>query len=224
MRIPGEDSAEFVLIQPLVAANRPNMVAWTAARNDPERYGELTSFRFPASSTTHGPQQVQARIDQDPVISEQFTLWNQAGSSVVRGNLLVIPMGDSILYLEPIFLQSTQASFPEFRRVILASQTRIAFAPTLDEALRQLLGEAPRPQPQDPAEEPPPDDGEPPDGEEPLPTDVPTLVERARQLYEQAQEALSSRDLATYERRLEELQRVLDQLSELVGPAPSPAP
>ncbi|MFN2484450.1 MAG: UPF0182 family protein [Candidatus Limnocylindria bacterium] len=209
MRIPGEEEAEFVLIEPIVAARRPNMVAWVAARSDGEHYGERISFRFPSDSTTLGPAQVQARIDQDSTISAQFTLWNQSGSSVVRGNLLVLPMGDSIIYLEPIYLQSTTSSFPEFKRVILVSQTRVAFAPTLEEALRQLLGEA---------AVPPPEEG---NGNEPPPGDVAALVERAQELYDQAQEALTQGDLATYDARLEELDRVLNRLADLVG-APTP--
>ena len=217
MKIPGEEDAEFVLIQPIVAASRPNMVAWVAARNDGDRYGERISFRFPSESTTLGPEQVQARIDQDSTISAQFTLWNQSGSEVVRGNLIVLPMGNSILYLEPIYLQSTQSSFPEFRRVILVSQTRVAFAETLDEALRQILGEAPLPPPED--EDP---EQEPTDGGEPLPADVAALVSRAQELYDQAQQALTEGDLATYDERLEQLNRVLDRLGELVGASPAP--
>ena len=221
MRIPGEESAEFVLIQPLAAASRPNMIAWVAARSDGEHYGELVSFQFPSDTSTLGPEQIQARIDQDPTISAQFTLWNQSGSDVVRGNLLVIPMGDSILYIEPVYLQSTQSSFPEFRRVILASQTRIAFAETLEEGLRQLLGEAPLPPPEEEEPEPEPEPG---DGEgEGLPEDVAGLVAAAQQLYEEAEEALVQGDLATYEERLEELKRVLDRLAELTGvPLASP--
>lgn len=237
MRIPGEEAAEFVLIQPLAAASRPNMIAWVAARNDPEHYGELVSFRFPSDTSTLGPEQIQARIDQDPTISAQFTLWNQSGSDVVRGNLLVIPMGDSILYLEPIYLESTQSSFPEFRRVILASQTRIAFAETLEEGLRQLLGEAPLPPLEGGEEEPEPDpdegegDGD-GDGDGELPEDVAGLVAAAQELYAEAEEALADGDLATYEERLEELKRVLDRLAGLIdvpvaspgaSPAPSPA-
>ncbi|MDQ3880538.1 MAG: UPF0182 family protein, partial [Chloroflexota bacterium] len=210
MRVPGEEDAEFVLIEPIVAARRPNMVAWVAARMDGEHYGERISFRFPSDTTTLGPSQVQARIDQDSTISAQFTLWNQSGSSVVRGNLLVLPMGNSIIYLEPIYLQSTASSFPEFKRGILVSQTRVAFAPTLDEALRQVLGES---------SVPPPEGGE----GEPLPGDVAALVARAQELYDQAQAALTEGDLATYDARLEDLDRVLNRLADLVGAQSPPA-
>ena len=212
MKLPGETNPEFVLIQPLVAASRPNMISWVAARMDPGHYGERISFRFPSNSTTLGPAQIQARINQDSTISAQFTLWSQAGSSVVRGNLLVLPMGDSILYVEPIFLQSTQSSFPEFKRVILAVQNRLAFADTVAQGISQLLGEATIP---------PPDNG----GGGQLPSDVASLVADAQRLYDAAQAALTAGDLGTYQARINDLAKVITRLGQLVGaPSPSPTP
>jgi uncharacterized membrane protein (UPF0182 family) len=216
MKLPAEDEPEFVLIQPLVAASRPNMISWVAARMDPGHYGERISFRFPSDSTTLGPAQIQARIQQDSTISAQFTLWSRAGSSVVRGDLLVLPMGDSILYVEPIFLRSTESSFPEFKRVILASQNKLAFAETIEQGIRQLLGEAVIP---------PPDDGGGGGGE--LPSDVASLVAEAQRLYDAAQAALTAGDLGTYQARIDELARVIEALGELVGTpiaSPSAAP
>jgi len=207
MQLPGAAEAEFVLIQPLVVAGRTNMISWVAARMDPGHYGERISFRFPSDSTTLGPAQVQARINQDSTISAQFTLWSRAGSSVVRGDLLVLPMGDSILYVEPIFLRSTESSFPEFKRVILASQNRLVFAESIESGLAQLLGAAP------------PDGG--------LPDDVAALVARAQELYDQAQAALAAGDLGTYQDRIDALAAVLERLGELTGaepPSPSPSP
>jgi uncharacterized membrane protein (UPF0182 family) len=220
MRIPGEEDAEFVLIQPLVAAARQNMVAWVAARMDPAVYGERISFRFPSDVTTQGPAQIQSRIETNTDISQQFTLWEGAGSTVIRGNLLVLPMGDSLLYVEPIFLRSTQARFPQFVKVVLVGESRIAFANTIDEALRQVLGEAPIP----PPEEGPPTDGGGEPGE--LPSDVAGLVAEAQRLYEEAQAALSAGDLGTYQDRIDELESVLAALAELTGASlvPSPSP
>jgi uncharacterized membrane protein (UPF0182 family) len=220
MKVPGEDRSEFVLIQPLSAANRPNMIAWIAARMDPGVYGERIEFRFPVDTTTLGPAQIQARISQDSRISAQFTLWSQAGSDVVRGNLLVLPMGDSILYVEPIYLRSTQSAFPEYKRVILADQTRIAFAETIEEGLAQILGEA---------EVPPPEgggDGGGGGGGGELPDDVTELVLLAQRLYAEAQAALAAGDLGAYQDAVDELGRVLDRIAELtgVGPLPSAAP
>ena len=217
MKVPGEDHSEFVLIQPLAAANRPNMIAWVAARMDPGVYGERIEFRFPVDTTTLGPAQIQARINQDSRISAQFTLWSQAGSDVVRGNLLVLPMGDSILYVEPIYLRSTQSSFPEYKRVILADQTRIAFAETIEEGLAQILGES---------EVPEPDGGNGGGGGGELPDDVAELVLLAQQLYADAQGALAAGDLGGYQDAVDELGRVLDRIAELtgVGPLPSAEP
>ena len=211
MKLPSEGKPEFVLIQPMVAAARPNMISWIAARMDPGHYGERISFRFPSDSTTLGPAQIQARINQDSTISAQFTLWSRAGSEVVRGDLLVLPMGDSILYVEPIFLRSTESSFPEFKRVILASSNRLAFADSLELGIRQLLGEATIP---------PPDGG---GGE--LPGDVASLVAEAQRLYRAAQAALVAGDLGRYQARINELAAVIDRLSELVGAtSPSASP
>jgi uncharacterized membrane protein (UPF0182 family) len=187
------------------------MISWIAARMDPGHYGERISFRFPSDSTTLGPAQIQARIQQDSTISAQFTLWSRAGSDVVRGDLLVLPMGDSILYVEPIFLRATESAFPEFKRVILASQNKLAFADSLEQGIRQLLGEA---------SIPPPDGG---GGE--LPGDVASLVAEAQRLYDAAQAALAAGDLGTYQARIDELARVIDRLGELVGaPSPSASP
>ena len=222
MRIPGEEEAEFVLIQPLVAESRPNMIAWSAARMDPGFYGERILFRYPSDTTTLGPVQVEARIGADDTISEQFTLWSNAGSSVVRGNLLVLPIGDDgLIYIEPIFLQARGAPFPEFVRVILVDQERVAFARTVEEGLRQLLGEVepPAPEPVDPT-----DPGGEPGG--PLPEDVAGLVTEVGRLYDEAQAALDDGDLGTYQQRIEELGAALDALAELTAgsPAPSPSP
>jgi hypothetical protein len=220
MRIPGEDEAEFVLMQPMVPDGRPNMIAWVAARMDPGHYGERIAFQFPTQTTTQGPAQVEARINQDDTISEQFTLWSNAGSSVVRGNLLVLPIGDDgLLYVEPIFLQAEGAPFPEFVRVIMADQRRVAFADTVEEGIAQLLGEAPPPEPE------PPEPGESP-GASPspgptpgeLPTDVAELVAEANRLYAEAQAALAAGDLGTYQDRIDALEAVLEALEELTAP------
>ncbi len=221
MRIPGEEQAEFVLIQPLVAESRPNMIAWSAARMDPGFYGERILFRFPSDTTTLGPAQVEARINQDDTISEQFTLWSNAGSRVVRGNLLVLPIGDDgLIYIEPIFLQAEGAPFPEFVRVIMVDQDEVAFAETVEEGLRQLLGES------EPSEPEPVDPTDPGGEPGPLPEDVAGLVAEIERLYDEAQAALDDGDLGTYQERIEELGDALDALAELTGAsaAPSPSP
>lgn len=142
-RLPGEQKEEFLLIQPFTPNNRHNLVGWMAARNDGKAYGELVLFRFPTGRHVDGPNQVEARIDNDAVISEQFTLWGQVGSEVFRGILLVIPLGDHILYAEPVFLKPETLDFPELRRIILADSRQIAMHRTLDDAVRALVGHLP---------------------------------------------------------------------------------
>jgi hypothetical protein len=211
MRIPGEDEAEFVLIQPLVLERRPNMIAWVAARMDPGVYGEKIAFHFPNDTSTDGPIQVQARIDQDPTISAQFSLWDRTGSRVIKGNLLVLPVGeDALVYVQPIFLQAEGAPFPEFVRVIMVSEEQVAFAEDIPTALEQLLGEA----------VPEPPDG----GPGGLPEDVAGLVAEAQRLYAEAQAALAAGDLGEYQALLDELEPILERLAELTGAETSPSP
>jgi uncharacterized membrane protein (UPF0182 family) len=210
MRIPGEAEAEFVLIQPLVPEQRPNMIAWTAARMDPGVYGERIAFHFPNDTSTDGPALVEARIDQDDAISAQFSLWDRSGSSVIRGNLLVLPIGENgLLYVEPVFLQASGAPFPEFVRLIMVSNDRVAFAEDLQSAIEQVLGEALPP---------------PPDGGGGLPEDVAGLVAEAQRLYADAQTALATGDLGTYQAKLDELAPILERLAELTGASPEPSP
>jgi uncharacterized membrane protein (UPF0182 family) len=140
MRLPGETQVEFVLILPYTPSSKQNMVAWLYARNDGEVYGELGVFKFPKQQLVYGPMQVESRIDQNPEISQQLSLWNQRGSQVIRGNLLVIPLEDAILYVEPIYLQAEASQLPELRRVIVAYGNQIAMEPTLAEAMARVMG------------------------------------------------------------------------------------
>ena len=142
-RLPSEEKEEFLLIQPFTPNNRHNLVGWMAARNDGKAYGELVLFRFPTGRHVDGPNQVEARIGNDAVISEQFTLWGQGGSQVFRGIPLVIPLGDHILYAEPVFLRPASLDFPELRRIILADSRQIAMHRTLDDSIRALVGHLP---------------------------------------------------------------------------------
>ena len=224
MRIPGEDQAEFLLLQPMVPASRVNMIAWVAARNDAPNYGKVEVFRFPADTTILGPTQIEARIDQDPTISAQFTLWDQAGSTVVRGNLIVVPVGDSLIYLQPVYLQSTSSKFPEFQRIIVASPSRVVWGRTLSEALNLLLtGGGPAPNPT-PAGTPGPSAGPTPvpSAAPGLPSDVAGLVAYANEHFELAQQALRDGDFARYGAEIELVRQALARLDQLAGPSPSP--
>ncbi|MBP8001414.1 MAG: UPF0182 family protein [Chloroflexi bacterium] len=141
--LPDEPKTEYLLIQPYTPKGKDNMIAWLAARNDPPHYGELIVYELPKQELIFGPIQVQARIDQTPEISEQFTLWNQSGSRVTRGNLIVIPINDSFLYVEPVYLQAETSALPELKRVIVASGSHIAMRETLAAALTALLEDEP---------------------------------------------------------------------------------
>ena len=139
MKLPEEKESEFVMILPLTPRGKENMLAWMAARSDGEHYGDILLYQFPTDRLFNGPSQIEARIDNDTFISQQFTLWNQSGSVVIRGNLLVLPIGESLLYAEPIYLQSENLALPELKRVILASADRVVMEPTLEGALTALV-------------------------------------------------------------------------------------
>jgi uncharacterized membrane protein (UPF0182 family) len=143
MKLPDAEREEFVLLLPFVPTNRDNMISWLAARSDGENYGELLLYQFPKQKLIYGPRQIEARIDQDPEISEQITLWSQSGSRVVRGNLLVIPIGDSLMYVEPLYLQAESSQLPELKRVLVSYENRIAMRQTLNEALQAVFGGEP---------------------------------------------------------------------------------
>jgi uncharacterized membrane protein (UPF0182 family) len=139
MRLPTADSEEFILLSPFTPQSRNNLVGWLAARSDSDRYGKLLLYQFPKQELVYGPEQIEARINQDPVISEQISLWNRQGSRVIQGNLLVIPIEQSLLYVEPLYLEAEQTSLPSLARVIVVSENRIAMAETLDEALKAVF-------------------------------------------------------------------------------------
>jgi len=198
VRLPGETGTEFTLIQPLVPTSRPNMIAWVAARNDGDAYGQVVAYRFPKDTSVFGPSQVGARIDADPIISAQTTLWDQSGSTVTRGNLIVTPIGGTVVYLQPVYLQSTSSSFPEFQKIVAATSTKVVWGDTLTEALNLLVG-----------------GGVIDPGGGTNPTDIAGLVSKASTLFTQAQTALKAGDFATYGVRISELQAVLKELSAL---------
>jgi hypothetical protein len=140
MKLPGETGAEFVEILPFTPANRNNLIGWLAGRSDGEHYGTAIVYDFPKTKQIDGPLQIEARIDQNAQISGQLSLWNQQGSHVRRGTLLVIPSGKALLYAEPIYLQADRSPMPELRLVVLALQDRLAYAPTFEGALSSLFG------------------------------------------------------------------------------------
>jgi uncharacterized membrane protein (UPF0182 family) len=233
MRMPGESAAEFLLLQPMIPVSRPNMIAWVAARNDQPNYGTTRVYRFPTDTTIFGPAQIEARIDQDPIISEQFTLWRNSGSDVIRGNLIVVPVGESLLYLQPIYLQSTGSAFPEFRRIVVASPRQVVWGTNLAEALRLLLisegqdGGEPSPGPSPtpgPEPTPGPSATPEPDPNDPLPDDVTGLIEYAFRHNQLAQEALRAGDFARYGVEQARVEAALSRLNELAPGLLTPPP
>jgi len=232
MRMPGEPNPEFLLLQPMVPKQRLNMIAWVAARNDQPHYAGVRVYQFPQDTTVIGPNQIEAKIDAEPTISSQVSLWDQSGSKVIKGNLIVIPVQDSLLYLQPIYLKSANASFPQLEKIVLASPTTVVWGDTLDEALRLLLaggfgrgGPAPPPAPSaSPGAPTPAPSGGP---VATPPADVQALVDYANQHFERAEAALRAGDFATYGREIALVQDALQRLDLLVhgsSPAGSSAP
>ncbi|WP_449240594.1 UPF0182 family membrane protein [Desulfoscipio gibsoniae] len=206
IKLPGSEKTEYVLIMPFTPNNKTNMIGWMAARSDEPHYGELIVYEFPKQELVYGPMQIEARIDQDTVISQQLTLWNQRGSSVIRGNLLVIPVEDSLLYVEPLYLQSEQSKMPELRRVIVAHSDKIVMEPTLDLALNRIFGSEVNDTSPDNQTQPPPT------SEAPT-TTLKDLIDTANNLYNEAQSKLQNGDWAGYGEAINKLKETLNNMS-----------
>ncbi len=142
LQLPGADQQHFYIMQPYTPRNRDNMIGWMAASSDPKNYGERTVYLFPKERVIFGPEQVSARINQDPAISPQLSLWNQRGSSVLFGKMQVIPIEDSIVYIQPLFLQAEQTAIPELTRVIVAYSDKVEMERTLEGALLKVFGQS----------------------------------------------------------------------------------
>jgi uncharacterized membrane protein (UPF0182 family) len=199
MKLPGQDKEEFILMVPFTPRGKDNLVAWMAAKSDFPNYGNITVFAFSKQELAFGPLQIEARIDQDTEISQLFTLWSQSGSSVVRGNTLVIPIEDSIIYVEPIYLEATEkGTIPELKRVIVSYENRLAMEETLDEALEVIFGEATVPV----------TPGQPPTPV--IPETPEEVLNEVGSLYQKAQDALTDGNLALYAQYIEEMGDVLE--------------
>ncbi len=208
LRLPDDAEATFQLVLPFTPTRRDNMIALLAAKSDPGNYGRRVIYEFPKDRLVFGPMQIEARIDQDPVISERITLWSQQGSSVIRGNLMVIPIGRSVLYVEPLYLQAQQGRLPELRRVIAAFGSRIVMEPTLEDAMRALIGPG--------VEGPGPPPGETPvveGGPVAPPPQIGELARQAQDAYERAVAAQRRGDWAAYGEALDELGGILARMS-----------
>jgi uncharacterized membrane protein (UPF0182 family) len=209
MNLPGESGLEFVEILPFTPANRNNLIGWIAGRSDGAHYGTSVVYDFPKTRLVDGPQQIEARIDQNAQLSGQLTLWNQQGSHVRRGSLLVIPCGKALLYAEPIYLQAERSPMPELRLVVLALQDRLAYAPTFEAALASLFGseasslsaaEAPRAAPEA---------GTAP----PATADLNSLIAQAGKDFADYQRLTSEGKLGEAGQKLDDLKHVIEKLN-----------
>jgi len=215
MRLPGEDTEEFVLIQPYLARERPNMVAWLAGRSDGDNLNKLFAVRFPSDQQVLGPLQAQARIEQDDEISAYITLRSRDGSNVIRGNMQVLPIADSILYVQPLFLENPQARIPELARVAVVMGERTAFDRTLSGALGQLLNiRVPDSITGDEGQDVEPGELGPGEAEDETVAD---LARRMNEAFQRANELGQAGDFVARERALREFERLLERLLEASG-------
>lgn len=219
MQLPGEQQKnEFVFILPFTPASRNNMIGWMAGRCDGEHYGKLLVYNFPKSRLIDGPVQIEARIDQNAQLSGQFTLWNQQGSRVIRGHLLVIPIGRSLMFVEPVYLQAQRSPMPELRLVVLATQEKLGYGQSFSEAMNSLFGETAAK-----AAAAPPEAGPSTGPTQPTPTTTPTqdlqqLVNRAIQEFEDYQRLTSQGKLGEAGQKLEQHKRTLEEIKRLAKP------
>jgi uncharacterized protein len=220
--LPGQQREEYVLVRPFTPGggtnNRQNMVAFLAGRSDGANYGKLVDYVFPRQLTVQGPQQVEARINQEPSISQEITLLDQAGSQVILGNFLIVPIENTLLYVEPLYVQAVNSPFPELKRVIVASQDKVVMSTSLSDALTALVGNGPTVT--NPIATP--------GGSGAQPPSAPPAIDAARATealnhYQRAQDALKTGDWATFGNELAQVQQILQQLAGTNG-SPSVPP
>jgi hypothetical protein len=203
MRVPGEAREEFILMLPMVPRNRDNMIAWLAARCDGTNYGKVIEFAFPKERLIYGPAQIEARIDQDTTISQQLSLWNQTGSRVIRGNLLAIPIDDTLLYVEPLYLSAESRQLPELKRLIASTGDRVVMATDVQSLFAALFTQE--------AKRPPAltSTGAPPAAPLAAPSAPAGSNAEALTHYRRAFEALNKEDWRTFGAEMDAMQRAL---------------
>jgi len=201
MRLPGEKEPEFILMVPFTPAKKDNLSAWMCARCDPEHYGQMLVYRFPKQTLVYGPQQIESRINQDPGISRQISLWDQRGSRVILGTLLVIPVKGNLLYVQPLYLKSESGQIPELKRVIVVYGNQILMAKTLEAALESLFKPTPQEQVEESMKE----------GLRRFREGARRGWEYLRELYRQAEEALRRGNLQEFGKIWEEIGHFLEE-------------
>jgi hypothetical protein len=205
MRLPGEAREEFILMLPMVPTKRDNMIAWLAARCDGPAYGTLIEFAFPKEKLLYGPAQIEARIDQDTTISQQLSLWNQTGSRVIRGNLLVIPIDDALLYVEPLYLRAENRELPELKRLIASVGDRVVMNTSVETLLAGLFPGVSKPTPPAVASSP---------ETRPGPLTGPRVPHEALRHYQAAFRALSQGDWRTFGVEMDALRQTLEAVPQ----------
>lgn len=198
MKLPGESEEEFVLMTPFTIVTKPNMISWLAARMDGENYGKLSLFQFPEDKLVTGPSLVEAKFDQDSDISQQLTLWDQQGSTVTRGNLLVIPIQNSILYIEPLYIEAEQGTFPQLKRILASDGERVVMEEDLESALAELFGVLQETQ------------DEQPDSDDDLPEN---LLSHAQLYYDNILDSMQNQDWSGIGSNLDKLGNVISELA-----------
>ena len=214
MKLPGEDDLSYLILQSFNPASRENMTAFMVAKSDPGEYGKIVDYRLPRGKLINGLQQISARIDQDPVISQQFTLLGQQGSEIIRGNMLVVPVEESLLFIQPIYLRGEGVLLPEFKRVVVVygEESPPIMRESLDAALVEILGESEVPAVADTPDAPDTPDQPPVAG----PDDMASMVAEIDRLLDEADGALRSGDLGGYQAKVDEAARLVERLGQLV--------
>ncbi|MEE2753272.1 MAG: UPF0182 family protein [Candidatus Latescibacterota bacterium] len=200
-RLPDSTEEEFVLMLPTTPRGKANMIAWMIARSDGSNYGRLMAYKFPKEKLIYGPMLVERRIDQDTDVSREITLWSQRGSDVIRGNLLVIPIEDSFIYVEPLYLRASQAGMPELKRVLVVHDEKVVMEKTLELALQKAFSRDEETQPSDESGIALPSPG------------LKMLLKRARSEYDEAQARLKTGNFQGYGESIDQLGKTLEQMS-----------
>jgi uncharacterized membrane protein (UPF0182 family) len=214
MKLPGEQKEEFILMLPFTPRSKDNLSAWMAARADGEHYGRLRVYRFPKQKVVYGPKQVIGLINQDTEISRQITFWSQRGSKVILGTLMVIPIKESLIYVQPLYLQAQSGRIPELKRIIVAAENKIAMEETLDQSIARIFGSAPsgiKSVEETMASASMPDAAAP---EAPPPSNAQGLASQAKQHYDRAIQAQREGDWARYGDEIKRLGAVLEQMKQ----------
>jgi uncharacterized membrane protein (UPF0182 family) len=211
--LPGEDELSYLLLQPFNPRARRNMVAFLVADSTPGSYGRLIDFRMPQGELVDGAEQAGQRIEQDADIAQQLSLWRGEGSDVIKGDLLIVPIEDSVVYLQPIFLEEENGAFPEFRRVAVVYSDRVEWADSLDGALNLVSGTAEG----DSGEGEGQGDGDEGTVDPGTEATLEELIGEAEAAFDAADAALRSGDLAGYQRWVKEAQRILDEIADIVN-------